>query len=417
MASIGASRGMQAGMEVERVIIRSEDAIVREQLRALAAESGEVTADLPIVDGFAATVSRQALRAMHESAAIRGGGSAIVPDSPVELTPVADGPGDVPVAPVGVQREAAIETLQLDHIWDQGFKGKGVGIAVLDTGIAPHPDLASRIVAFKDFINGKDLPYDDRGHGTHVAGIAAGDGKASKGRYTGAAPEASLVGVKVMNDKGEGQLSDIIQGLQWVIENREKYGIRVINMSLGARPAVPLKDDPLAQAAQKATEAGLLVVAAAGNKGPYPGTIDTPATSPAVLAVGATMDYGTADVSDDKVAWYSGSGPTQFDGLVKPDVVAPGTNIVCAEASNNWYVRDTGTSMATPLVAGAAALMLQARPELTPRQVHALVRETSHKIRSYDANIQGTGVPQPLDLLKKLVKGASEAPPPPSGDA
>lgn len=403
MASVGAFRGGEAGAEMERVIIRSSDPAARARLREMAQEAGEISAELPIVDGFAASISRERLQEMRQTLGVQADDVTILPDTPVHL----DDPVEVlPVeaAPVGVQVEAAIQTLQLDKIWAQGFKGKGVGIAVLDTGIAPHPDLASRIVAFKDFVNGKEQPYDDRGHGTHVAGIAAGNGSASHGKYTGAAPEASLVGVKVMNAQGEGQLSDIIQGLQWAIENREQYNIRVVNMSLGARPSVPVKDDPLAQAALKATQAGLLVVAAAGNKGPYPGTIDTPATSPAVLSVGATVDYGTPDISDDKVAWYSGSGPTSFDNRVKPDVVAPGTNIVCADATGGWYVRDTGTSMATPLVAGAAALMLQARPDLRPDEVQALMRDTAQKIRSYGENIQGKGVPRPLIMLDKLVK-------------
>jgi len=377
----------------QQVIVRAASPEEARRLRALVeAGKGEIVVDLPLIDGFAATVTPQALaslRAVDDSITV-------VPDSTVTLTePEMPERGDWNL-------QVATATLKLPQIWDKGFKGKGIGIAVIDTGVAPHPDFGSRIVGFHDRINWRTDPYDDRGHGTHVAGIAAGDGSASGGKYCGAAPEANIIGIKVMDQNGKGQLSDIIAGLQWAVENKQTYNIRVINMSLGAKPEVPLKRDPLVAAVEKANEAGILVVAAAGNKGPYPNTIDTPATSPAALTVGATIDYRTPDLGDDKVAWYSGTGPTSFDRLVKPDVIAPGTYIV-STWTDGGYKKDTGTSMAAPLVAGAAALLIDARPETTPEELRQVLRETSQKIRSYDENIQGKGVVRPLASLESLM--------------
>lgn len=381
----------------QRIIVEAADAAANARLHAMvAAAHGEVTAELPIIDGFAATMPASEVAGLR-AAAVAAGGADVLPDRQIALS-------EPTVAELPRARwdlHVATKAVNLPDVWAQGFKGKGIGVAVLDTGMAPHRDYQDRIVAFKDIVNGRTDPYDDRGHGTHVAGILAGNGAASGGKYCGAAPEASLIGVKVMNAAGQGQISDIIQGVQWAVENKERYNIRVINMSLGAAPEVPLKKDPLVAAVDKATQAGILVVAAAGNRGPYPNTIDTPASAPSVLAVGATIDYRTPDLSDDKVAWYSGSGPTSFDRLTKPDVVAPGTYIICPDA-NGGYASDTGTSMATPLVAGIAALMIQARPQVQPSELKQLFRDTAHKIRNYEENVQGKGYVQPAASLRVL---------------
>jgi serine protease AprX len=391
-----------------RVIIQVHDAASRKRMQeAVKGADATVTADLPIIDGFAATVPSSALPGLQAAAARLHQDVRIIPDRVVELTDPMVGE-----APLQTQLHIATRAVHLQDVWKAGYKGKGIGIAVIDTGIAPHPDFGNRIVAFQDVLNGRTDPYDDRGHGTHVASVAAGDGTRSYGKYTGAAPEASLIGIKVMNSEGKGELSDIIKGIQWAVENRETYNIRVINMSLGASLQGPVSEDPLSQATAEATKAGILVVAAAGNKGPYPGTIDTPAASPNVVAVGATVDYRTPDLGDDKVAWFSGSGPTSYDRFTKPDVIAPGTNIACADA-NGRYAYDTGTSIASPLVAGMAALMFQAQPTLTPSQVKNMLRQGAHKIRQYDENTQGKGVVQ-ADQTLHLVEaaGKGEAAPP-----
>jgi serine protease AprX len=272
-----------------------------------------------------------------------------------------------------------------------GLTGKGVTIAIVDTGIYPHPDLinpTNRIVAFRDFINGRTDPYDDNGHGTHVAGDAASNGFSSSGLYAGPATEANLVGVKVLGADGGGSLSTVLQGIDFVIENRVALNIRIMNLSLGAIPFTNYVNDPLAQAVRRAWRAGIVVFAAAGNTGPN-GTINTPGFDPLIITVGATQDKETVDRSDDEYAFYTSRGPT-VNGFVKPDIAAPGSNITSLLAPNstlvqqfpnnrvgNVYFTLSGTSMATPIAAGAAAQLLQAYPALRPDQVKALLKETS----------------------------------------
>ncbi|HXE72966.1 MAG TPA: S8 family peptidase [Candidatus Nitrosotenuis sp.] len=340
-----------------------------------------VTADLPLVDGFAARVDEAGLELLRRE------GARVVPDEPIHLAPEPDSDAPHPLLDVSAA------TLGLPELWQRGLTGKGVAIAVLDTGIAPHPDYNERIVAFYDTVNGREKPYDDRGHGTHVAGICAGSGRASKGRYKGAAPEANLVGIKVFDHLGNTDVSHVVRGIQWAVENKDRLGIKVLNISFGAPAKYPVKDDPVAQAVEAAVRAGLFVVCASGNSGPWPRTIDTPGTAPSALTVGATVTYGTPELEDDKVAYFSGSGPTYPDGYVKPDVVAPGKGVV-STSPDGGYVTMSGTSMAAPLVAGTAALMYQLRPDLSPGEMKQLLRATAQRIRSYNENIQGQGVVQ-----------------------
>jgi len=274
-----------------------------------------------------------------------------------------------------------------------GLTGKGVTMAIIDTGIYPHEDLtnpANRIIAFQDFINGESDPYDDNGHGTHCAGDAAGNGSASNGKYTGPAPEASIIGIKVLDEQGSGRLSTIIEGLEWCIDHKEVHNIQIISLSLGAPAYESFRDDPLSLAAQAAWHEGIVVVAAAGNSGPSPATISTPAIDPFIITVGSTDDQNTLERADDVIAEYSSRGPT-IDTLVKPDVYAPGTNIISLLASGSAieselpemvidesYIQLSGTSMATPICAGIIALMLEANPNLSPNDIKSILKATSH---------------------------------------
>ena len=278
-----------------------------------------------------------------------------------------------------------------------GYNGTGITVAVVDSGIAPHTALDTRVIAHVNFVSFEPPTNSDPyGHGTHVAGIIAGNTSAAK--YVtpafagGTAPGVKLVDVRVLGSTGVGYTSDVIAGIDWAVANRATYGIRVINLSLGHAVAEPSAIDPLCQAVERAVKAGIVVVASAGNYGvtstgaPVLGGISSPGNSPFAITVGAIDTKGTIDRSDDEVAPYSSRGPTRFDFAVKPDVVAPGNKIVSLEAQNSYlathypqwhiagtgknaYFRLSGTSMSAPVVTGGVALLLDASPGLNPSQV------------------------------------------------
>lgn len=288
--------------------------------------------------------------------------------------------------------DATAAAASVPPVWRQGNLGTGIGIAVIDTGIHPHPDFGkpqNRLVAFYDAVHHRAQPYDDNGHGTHVAGIAAGSGDESDGRFRGMAPGAWLIGVKVLDGQGVGTLSQVISGLEWICHNHRRYNIKVLNCSLGTPAAESYRDDPLAQAVQKVLQLGIVVCAAAGNDGPYPGTIATPGIHPGVITVGACTRSLLPGPDGDVVADFSSRGPT-IDGLSKPDLVAPGVEITSCNApgstiarrqrNNSPYITLSGTSMATPVVAGIAALLLHARPSAKPEQIKWRLRQTATSI-------------------------------------
>lgn len=287
----------------------------------------------------------------------------------------------------------ATPTIQAPQVWQQQNQGEGVTIAILDTGIAPHSDLGSRLIAFQDFINGKEEPYDDNGHGTHCAGTAAGNGTLSQGKYCGVAPKAKLVGIKVLGKYGESNISDIIKGIYWCILNKKRYNIRVISLSLGSISEISYREDPLCLMAELAWQAGIVVVAAAGNAGPNLQTIMSPGNHPRIITVGASDDQRTIYPHDDQIASFSSRGPT-LDGYNKPELFAPGTRIVSLRNPGSYldltmqencvdenYFFLSGTSMATPITAGAVALILTKHPKLTPDQVKTLLLKSAFRLR------------------------------------
>lgn len=248
--------------------------------------------------------------------------------------------------------------------------------AVLDTGIAPHPDFGRRIIGFRDFMNRRQLPYDDSGHGTHVCGIMAGDGTASRGRFAGIAPEARLVVGKVLNKNGEGAVDNMLEGIEWILSMQAYYHIRVLNISIGVGKLKEEADkEKLIRAVEKAWNKGLVVVTAAGNAGPEPMSISPIGASKQVITVGC-HDGGYFGGRESLCESYSGRGPSEY-AIKKPDIVAPGTDIVsCSSKVKRYYygyrdayVKKSGTSMATPIVSGAAVLLLQKLPELTNEMV------------------------------------------------
>ncbi|AOT70542.1 S8 family peptidase [Geosporobacter ferrireducens] len=301
--------------------------------------------------------------------------------------------------------DVASLAVESDYVNESGYTGKGIGVAVIDTGVINHDDFVrptNRIVAFKDFVNGRANPYDDDGHGTHVAGIIAGNGFI-KEDYKGIAPEASIIGVKVLDENGSGKTSDILAGLQWVIDTKDMYNTKVVCMSLGSPAENPYNKDPLARAVSAAVQQGLTVVVAAGNSGPERRTITSPGISPSAITVGATDDNRTVTLEDDFIAKFSGRGPT-IDGNVKPDVVAPGVDIMsCSYKSPTSYVAYSGTSMAAPIVAGAAVLLYQKYPNISPAEVKSRLVQSAIPIDRSPYN-QGAGcirIRQAIGVEKK----------------
>jgi serine protease AprX len=304
---------------------------------------------------------------------------------------------------VSILLETGVPTVKAPLIWPTGNEGQAATIAIIDTGIAPHPDLKARIIGFHDAIRNKKQAYDDNGHGTHCAGCAAGDGTQSNGKYRGAAPKASLVGVKVLNKYGNGTLSTVIAGIEWCIKHKEEYKIDIISLSLGSDTTSPYTEDPVCQMVELAWKAGMVVVVAAGNEGPDPKTITSPGNDPYIITVGATNDQKTADFSDNQIAPFSSRGPT-LDGIAKPDLVAPGTDIISLRSRSSFldssmkqnrvdkhYFRLSGTSMATPIVAGVAALILTSYPDLSPDQVKERMMKTACSLNQ-SATEQGVGL-------------------------
>lgn len=246
-----------------------------------------------------------------------------------------------------------------------GVDGRGVTIAVLDTGMGAHPDLAGRALCFRDFVGHRNLMYDNNGHGTHVCGIMCGNGSLSAGRYRGMAPEAKLVVGKVLDENGDGTTEAMLDGMDWVLAAREKYGIRILNISVGIGGLQESgKEAALCGKVLELWRSGIFVVCAAGNKGPGNGTISSVGGS-SVVTVGC-HDGDFARDSPARCEAYSGRG-VPGSPVRKPDVVAPGTEIVSCNGDYQRlgrggrlpYVAKSGTSMATPIVSGAAALAFQ----------------------------------------------------------
>ncbi len=315
-----------------------------------------------------------------------------------------------------------------------GYRGAGIGIAVIDSGVTTwHDDLTyqgsswlvrtkngQRVAAFVDFVNGRTSPYDDNGHGTHVAGIIAGNGYDSLGVRAGIAPDAHLASLKVLDGNGRGVISNVIAAFDWAIANKSAYNLRVINLSVGAAVTESYRTDPLTLAAKRAVDAGIVVVTAAGNLGKNSlgqaqyGAIGAPGNAPWVITVGAYSHEGTVWRSDDVMAEFSSRGPSAFDYEAKPDIVAPGVGTVSLSDPGGLlyltkptallsgsivgllggaypYFSLSGTSMASPVVAGSVALMLQANPSLTPNLVKAILEYTAQVYPGYDALTQGAG--------------------------
>jgi serine protease AprX len=361
---------------------------------AVEQRGGRVDAELPIIDGVAARVPAARLAQLASEPGI-----SVVPNEPMHVQGDAAPRAATSVFPAAVGA---------DRLQGEGVNGSGVSIAFLDTGVSRVPDVASRLRGGVD-LSGENDPFTDSyGHGTFVAGIAAGDGTASGGQNHGVAPGAGIVAVKVAGRDGSTDVGKVLQGIDWVISHRRALNIRVLNLSVGTDSRVSYVFSPLNLAVERAWLKGLVVVVSASNDGPTPGSISKPGDDPFVITVGASDDQGTAGLADDTLAEFSGRGPTIADGLAKPDLVAPGRSVIGLRAPGSTvdnahpdsrvgdaYFTGSGTSFATAATSGAVALVLQRNPGLTPSFVKG--------------RLLGSTAPGPVGQLLADGRGALDA--------
>lgn len=292
------------------------------------------------------------------------------------------------------------ETLGSNQINKIGVTGRSITIAHLDTGIHPHADLTrprNRIVYFKDFINNKSTTYDDHGHGTYCAGCIAGNGELSERQFKGIAPNALLIGLKCLDEGGTGDVKSTLEALQWILDNRQKYKIRIAHIPFGVNNTYIVEQDPLVKAVERLWQEGIVVICAAGNSGPQKSSISSPGCTENVITVGCS-----ARNSHSEICNFSSRGPT-LNGIHKPDLLAPGINIISTNRDTVFrgqspYITFSGTSVSSSIVAGAVALLLEKYPSLTPEEVK-LALEMSCNSLHLEKNIQGKGL---LDIEKLL---------------
>src|SRR5579859_4036598 len=305
-------------------------------------------------------------------------GIVVTPDVSVSVqdTPVSTGPH--------TPSDAFLQQTGAARLADNGDTGKGVTVAVLDTGIDNLPDFSGRLIGGVD-LSGENSPFQDSyGHGTFVAGLIAGNGASSGGQYSGEAPGANLVSIKVAGTSGKTDLAALILGLQWAADHQGSYGIKILNMSLGFQAAMSTVINPLDVAVQAVWNSGIAVVVSAGNAGPFNGTILSPGDDPLVITVGALDDMASSSPTDDEMTDFSSVGPTSPDGWVKPDLVTSGRSVVSLAAPGSTIYNNypsaqvgpanfagSGTSFSAAITSGAAALVLAANPGLSPNQLKA----------------------------------------------
>lgn len=396
------------------VILRSRDGAA---VQAVKAKGGATVRTLKLGRGLVAKVPASSLDALAREPGV----TRIAYDAPVRSTaqPDRDDRALATVYPLAV--EAA-------DLWSAGNRGQGIGVAILDSGVDQHVDygaveeggrrsgrnrLVARVAAA---VTSAGPPADDYGHGTWVAGIVGGSGvtksgarSGRNGKYVGVAPDANLIGVKVSNRDGVSRVSDVVAGIEWVVDNKDRYNIKVLNLSMSQTVPESYRTSLLNAAVELAWLKGIVVVVSAGNLGPD-SALFPPANDPYAIVVGATDDAGTPPTGDDRLAWFSSYGRTQ-DGFAKPDLVAPGRRIVSTLNSQRStlarqfpdritggdYIRLSGTSASAPMVSGVAALVLQARPGLQPGQVKWLLRRTAQALPGAGT---GAGYPKAAQAVR-----------------
>jgi len=370
-------KAMQLGQKVRVIVVARANATV---LEAELQRSGvKHTVRVPIAHGIAVELTASLVKRFSTDPDV----ARIVYDAPVRLSDTPFNPSALATAYPAVVDAVGVWSNVLSPL-----TGKGIGIAVIDSGITSHADLGSRVVASQNFnpnVTGTDDAY---GHGTAVAGIIAGSGTGSGGQYIGIAPEANVINLRVNDGTGAATTSAIMNAILWAVVNKTAYNIRVLNLSLLDSVQESYTTSPIDAAVEYAWLKGIVVVVAAGNNGPN-SALYAPANDPFVITVGATDDQGTALTADDTLAGFSSYGTTQ-DGFRKPDFVAPGRHIITTLAANSnfalnypsylvgtQYIQLSGTSVAAPIVSGVAALYIESNPTVRPGQAKALLRATA----------------------------------------
>jgi len=344
--------------------------------------TGQVVLELPLVNGVLASLSTVEVTQLSATYAVS-------PDLKV-LTSMVPAKGGPPPPPARQLDNVFPQVTDASAVIAGGNSGQGVGVAVVDTGIAELPDFAGRLRPGVDFTTENNPHLDSYGHGTFVAGLIAGDGSSSSGVYVGEAPGADLVPVKVAGKSGSTTVSTLIRALQW-IKDDSTDNIRVVNMSVGAIPQGPTALNPLDQAVETLWQSGYVVVTSAGNNGASRGTVTSPGDDPLVITVGALDDKDTVTPTDDAVPSFSSNGPTSSDAWWKPDLIAPGKSVVSVMAPrsviwNNFKSArvgttnfvGSGTSFAAAITSGAAAMLLVDNPAATPDNVKAALLTTTN---------------------------------------
>ncbi len=383
-------KAMQAGRSINVIVVARGDLSV---LEADLRRSGlKRTVRVPIAHGVAVQLTPAFIDHFRADANV----ARLIYDAPVRLT-------DTPFNPTALATAypAVVDALP---VWSNPLApltGQGIGIAVIDSGVASHPDLGNRVIVSQNFnpnVNGNDDAY---GHGTAVAGIIAGNGTAGLGQYIGVAPQANLISLRVNDGTGGAPTSAIMNAIMWAVVNRNTYNIRVINLSLQASVQESYRTSPIDAAVEYAWLKGLVVVVAAGNSGSN-SALYAPANDPYVITVGATDDQGTVATTDDTLAGFSSYGVTQ-DGFTKPDFVAPGRHIITTLAPNSsfalnypsflvgsQYIQLSGTSVAAPVVSGVAALYIESNPTVRPGQLKGVLLATANRL-----GVAGSGAGYP----------------------
>ena len=400
---------MDPGKTIQ-VIVQKSDSSGRVEKR-LQVLGGVITKDLHIINAYAAEISAASALQLSKEDGVRW----VSLDAPVEQS------GKPAPPPPPITTNTYLSTLGVQQVWNMGRNGSGIGVALIDSGISPSQDLT--VQKSFSFNSNATSNVDFYGHGTHLAGIVAGDGELSGGQFKGIAPGVNLYNLKVSDDTGMAVESDVVEAMQWVYDNKASFNIRVANISLNSTVEQSYHTSPLAAACEILWFNGVVVVVSSGNADDrWNYANSAPANDPFVITVGAADEKGTASYTDDVMAAYTAWTFT-VDGHLKPDLFAPGSNIISVlSGHSNWddiapervvnsnYFRLSGTSMAAPMVTGAVALLLQDEPNLTPDQVkYRLLHATSRQLSYYHKATKTTYSFPYLDVYATVTGTSTES--------